>query len=79
MKLGIAILGLAAGCQPSSAPPSTPTDQAIYTQLVEAGCLAADGSSPQDVTKERSANPPPAWFNCLANGGTVAGCNVPCK
>ena len=83
MKLAVTISAVVlAGCnscQPTPAPPVTPSDQQIWSKLVDAGCLSPDGSSAQDVAKERAVDPPPGWFNCLANGGTVADCNVPCK
>ena len=70
--------GACSSCQPAPTP-ALPTDQALYFEMVDAGCMAPDDGGPAYFTKERTLNPPPAWFNCLASGGTVAGCAVPCS
>ena len=80
MKLGVTLFLALAGCnscQPTPPLPVTASDQNIYSKLVEAGCMKATDAGAQDVAQERALNPPPAWFNCLANGGAVADCNVP--
>lgn len=84
MKLAVTISAVVlAGCnscQPTPAPVLvTPSDQQIYAKLVDAGCLKATDGGVEAVHEERAMNPPPAWANCLSNGGTVADCNVPCK
>jgi hypothetical protein len=58
--------------------PTSPSDQSIYQSLVDAGCMAATDAGPSDIAAERALPAPPAWLNCLVNGGTVAGCAVPC-
>jgi hypothetical protein len=65
------------GC-PSTPSPSSPSDQQIYSELVEAGCMKEDDSGLDAVTRERALNPPKAWMNCLSGGGTVSACGVPC-
>lgn len=75
------VCGVAA-CTPSSpppdaAPPVGPTDQRIYSILVEAGCLAPSAGNPAAVAGERAQ-----WhdmgLDCLADGGTIQSCHVPC-
>ena len=80
MRLCLAAVFLSAcnGCQPAASP-TTVSDQSIYDELVEAGCMKADNSGLAAVSAERALNPPVAWMNCLASGGTVAGCAVPCS
>jgi hypothetical protein len=83
MKLAITICAVVlAGCNSCQPPPpvqATASDQAIYTKLVEAGCLAPSDGGVQAVHEELAMDARPAWANCLSNGGTVADCNVPCK
>ena len=81
MKLGVTILLSLAGCgscQPSQ-PATSLTDQQIATELVEAGCLANDDTAVPAVHAERALNPPAAWMDCIASGGSVTGCQVPCS
>jgi hypothetical protein len=67
-------------CQPAvSPPPPPPTAQTIYAEIVEAGCLAPDPDGGiAAVQGEMALRPPPAWMQCLQDGGTVAACAVPC-
>lgn len=57
----------------------TPTTQTIYQSLVEAGCLADTPDGPAAVAAERALPHPPPWLLCMADGGTVSQCEVPCK
>ncbi|HXB28048.1 MAG TPA: hypothetical protein VNV25_25180 [Gemmatimonadaceae bacterium] len=70
-------LMLLAGCQPSQ-PATSLTDQQITAELVDAGCFPGNASDLAAVHAERAKDPPAAWMDCLAGGGTVAGCTVPC-
>jgi hypothetical protein len=63
-------------CQPPALP--TATDQSVYNALVDAGCLGPSDGGVAAVAAEH-ASPNPAWLNCMYNGGTVGGCQVPCK
>ena len=80
VKLGVTVAALMlAGCnacQPAASPPS---DSQIYQELVDAGCLTAASDDIGYVTRERALANPPAWFTCLAGGGTVQSCGVPCS
>lgn len=54
-------------------------DQAVYAELVEAGCLATASDGPQSVAGEHALGTS-AWLNCLyVDGGTIASCAVPCS
>ena len=86
MKL-VALLLAAATCTPApqpapqdAAPPVVvgPVDQAIYGELVEAGCLQGDLSGVSAVAAERQKFHD-LGLDCLADGGTVQSCGVPCK
>jgi len=74
----LVLLGACNGCQSTPAATS-PSDQQIATELIEAGCLANDDTAVPAVHAERALNPPASWMNCLGGGGTVAGCQVPCS
>lgn len=74
----LVLLGACNGCQQTPVATS-PSDQAIATQLIEAGCLANDDTAVPAVHAERALNPPVAWMNCLSSSGSVAGCQVPCS
>ncbi len=66
---------------PPSPPPPAPTTltPAInYSELVEGGCYKASDAGIAVVTQESQMTPPPAWFGCLQEGGTIAGCGTPC-
>jgi hypothetical protein len=77
VTLALALTGCSS-CTPAVAP-APPSDSQIFDELVEAGCMKADDSGLAAVSAERALNPPKAWMNCLAGGGTVAGCAVPCQ
>lgn len=87
MPLAVAAAALAAlmgcsGCQPGPPAPQPPPtlDQTIYGELVEAGCLAPDpATGVSSVASEHAMPDQPAWLACLYDGGTIAGCNVPCQ
>jgi hypothetical protein len=66
------------GCKPTPPPTSTPTPAMIAGSLVEAGCATASLTLVQSVQAELEAGSVPAWISCLAAGGTVASCAVPC-
>lgn len=71
----LAVCLLVVGCTPVS---SKPTPAQIAGSLVEAGCAAASPTLVQSVQAELEAGSVPAWASCLAAGGTVASCAVPC-
>ncbi len=92
VKLGLFLaasmtLGLAAcsSCQPTPPPAGPPIldGQAarIYTELVEAGCLAPDdeGGVVAVAAEHALGDATPSWLMCLYNGGSITGCQVPCK
>ena len=56
-------------------PASPPID--VQGELVEAGCLAP-GDDSSDFQQALSSGAYP-WLSCLAEGGTIAACNVPCE
>lgn len=68
-----ATAALALFCSKPAASP--PID--VQGELVEAGCLAAgDDSGDFQQAVESGAYP---WLGCLAEGGTISGCGVPCE
>lgn len=69
-----------AGCNACQPPvPTTPNDQSVFNELVEAGCLSPVGASPADVAAEH-ASPNPPWLACLYTiDGSVQSCGVPCS
>lgn len=76
--LSIAVALAGCTCQPTSSPTTPLSDQAVYNELVEAGCMAADRDGGLAAVAAEHASPNPAYLNCLYNGGTIAGCAVPC-
>jgi hypothetical protein len=60
----------------SRLPPATPPVD-VQGELVEAGCLAA-GDDSGDFQQALASDAYP-WLACLAEGGSVAGCGVPCE
>lgn len=75
MRVSTLCLVFVAGCPPAS---SKPTPAQIAGSLVEAGCVAASPTLAASVQAELEAGSVPAWAACLAAGGTVAACAVPC-
>lgn len=72
----VAIVALVVvGCSKPAPPASAPS---VYNELVEAGCIAPDDASYAAVQEGLQSDAQPPWFACLADGGTVAGCSVPC-
>lgn len=90
MKLLVGILAAFTACNscaPAPAPvdagppvPPTGTTGAIYSELVEAGCLEPDDASDgyAAIYEESIADDEPPWLRCLYLGGTVSSCLVPC-
>lgn len=70
-----ALIGGCACSRPASGPPSA---AAISAELVEAGCLPASATDPATVAAGLASDAQPGWFSCLAAGGTIVGCAVPC-
>ncbi len=70
--------GLLCGC-PTTPTPTTQPPAVIYGELVDAGCLQATDSGLEAIQQAIATPGAPAWFSCLANGGTVASCHVPCN
>lgn len=64
---------------PVPSPPSTPLAVVLYTEMVEGGCMAADPDAGVALMIEALAdsNKPP-WLACLADGGSVTSCQLPC-
>jgi hypothetical protein len=82
---GLALVGLmglvvvCCGCtRTAPTPMPTASAEAIYTALVQAGCLAPDDSGVGAVQLGAASNAAPPWFTCLIDGGTIASCGVPC-
>jgi len=73
LALFFAGLLLGPGCTPSTPAAS------IYQSLVDAGCLAPAADGVQAIADEHAASNHPTWIDCMWNGGTVIGCQVPCK
>jgi hypothetical protein len=74
---GIFVIGVAIGIL-ASCTPSTPA-ASIYQSLVDAGCLAPAADGVQAIADEHAASNHPTWIDCMWAGGTVIGCQVPCK
>lgn len=70
-----ALIGACACSRPSQTPPGA---SGIYFELVEAGCMAPSDSGVASVAEGLASDAAPSWFSCLAEGGTVSGCAVPC-
>lgn len=70
---------MGAACRPAPSP-MQPTAATVYMELVEAGCLAPDDAGPSNISQEQALGPDAGfpWLDCLFDGGTVAGCGVPC-
>lgn len=75
--LVLAVFGVGAACQNPPSPAPTPA-QAVYGEMVEAGCLAPSDSGAYWVAQEIAMSNPPAWVTCLADGGRILACGVPC-
>ena len=87
MKLAVAmglagalavLLGLA--CKPTPPTPAPlPTPAVIFSELVDAGCIADDDSGAEAIAEEHALEGGGFdWLNCLYDGGSVASCSVPC-
>ena len=63
------------GCPPSS---SGVTPNTVYSELVEAGCLAPTSDGVAAITQEHAAHDTP-WVECLFDAGTIKTCQVPCQ
>lgn len=72
------LLGCLLACSKPGPPAVTVTNESVYAALVEAGCLASEDGGVAYVQQEHSLPDQPAWLACLYDGGTVAGCGVPC-
>jgi hypothetical protein len=73
----VAAGGIGAACQNPPAPSPTPA-QSVYGELVDAGCLAPSDSGAYWVAQEIAMQNPPSWVTCLADGGRILACGVPC-
>lgn len=67
-------------CTPAPPPPAPTSPAGIYLQVVEAGCMMPDpvGGPAAFAEELDGAMPPPVWLRCMALGGDVASCGVPC-
>ncbi len=59
--------------------PISPTARTVYSELVDAGCLAATDAGLSSVQEEFNSDAAPPWFGCLWDGGSIATCNTPCS
>jgi hypothetical protein len=75
VKLSLLVIVLAgcSGC-PSTPPAADASAEGIYQALQTAGCMQATDGGLQAIQQEMGAPSPPAWFQCLENGGTVQSC-----
>jgi hypothetical protein len=76
-----AALALAAcdACSQPQPPQPPTTDQKVYGELVEAGCLQATDGGLAAVAHDHTLGPAqPAWLACLYDGGSIQQCAVPC-
>ena len=65
----------------SDAPSENVPPASIYLELTEAGCLAPDdsGEGLAGVVDLEFSDAEPPWLSCMAAGGTVGNCAVPCQ
>lgn len=67
------------GCARPPAPPNpTPTPSDVYTELVEAGCIAPSDDGVQSIAEQHALHDT-TYLECLFEGGTVSSCSVPCR
>lgn len=84
VALGSVVSAVLAGTCNNNPAPSPPaaasalSPAAVYTELVEGGCYAPSDAGIAVVTMESQLTPPPSWYGCLVEGGTIAACAVPC-
>jgi hypothetical protein len=81
MKKLLVLTALVVGGCTTTPPPTTttPSGTSVYNALVDAGCLAPDEGGAALITQELATDSGFPWLGCLVDGGTVAGCNVPCS
>ena len=85
-------ISLGAECKPTPAPPlpssvdgsddssGSLSAATIYSELVAGGCMAPDPDGGiAYVQKALVTSGQPSWLLCLAGGGSISSCNVPCK
>ena len=71
---GVAACG---SCRPQASP-TTPAG--LVGELVDAGCLApGDDAAAAELLQTLESDAAQPWLVCLADGGSVVGCGVPCK
>jgi hypothetical protein len=46
--------------------------------MVEGGCVAASSTLVASVQAELASDAAPGWLQCLAEGGSITACEVPC-
>lgn len=76
------LLAASGTCGPTPSPPPAPpslSPAAIYSELVDGHCYAPSEGGVAVVTQESQLKPPPLWYECLQEGGTIAACGVPCS
>lgn len=74
----VAALLLLAACRPAASTVPGPADVAVYSALVDAGCMSPSDGGPAAVAEEHASTVQPQWLLCLYGGGTVQACDVPC-
>ena len=57
-------------------PPTTAA--ALAAEIVEAGCVLPSATLTASIQAEMTSDASPPWLQCLADGGTIAACAVPC-
>jgi len=78
--VAVGVIALAAGGVGAACRSQPATAATIYAKLVDGGCMKADpDAGVAAVAAELAMAQPPAWVTCMADGGTVVGCNAPCS
>lgn len=67
-------------CTPTTGGHPTTPGGGVVAVLIDGGCLApGDDAAAYEVLETLASDAAPSWLVCLAEGGTVSGCGVPCK
>lgn len=70
---------MAAECCTPSSPAVDPRAVTIYTELVEAGCMAPDDGGIAAIAQEHALLDQAPWLGCLWDGGSLTSCAVFCS
>lgn len=65
---------------PSPSPAPTPEGgyERVYSELTEAGCLAA-GPGVLNTLVAQDQTGHSSWIGCMLDSGSIASCNAPCE